>query len=58
MLLFIRLEESIGGGWDGSIKEAWVFLGRIGGSSFFTETYIRWSDISWFLDTDARWSDI
>ena len=58
MLLFICLEERIGGGWDGSVNEAWVFLGKIVGSYCFPETYIRWSDIAWFLDTDARWSDI
>ena len=46
MLLFIYLNEIIGGGWDGSGKEAWVFFeGRIGGGSWFPDTCVRWSDI-------------
>ena len=58
MLLFICLEERIRGGWNGCVKEAWYFLGRIGGGYYFTETYIRWYDIACFPDTDIRCSDI
>ena len=54
MLLFICLEVWIGGGWDGSSKEAWVFGERFGGDSCVTDTDIIWSDIVFFPDTDVR----
>ena len=38
MLLNICSYEIIGGGWHGSDKEAWEFLGRIVGGSYFPET--------------------
>ena len=58
MLLFICLEERIGGGWDDSIKEAWVLSGRIGGGSWFPEIDVRCSDIACFSEIDVKWSDI
>ena len=58
MLLFICLEERIGGGWDDSGKESWVLLWIIGGGSWFADTDVRCSDISCFAETYIRWSDI
>ena len=36
------LDERIGVGWDGSGKEAWYFLGMIGGGYWFPETNVIW----------------